>query len=162
MRSEAGDERGCYVSRVRRVWGGGVGGGSRVLAGRRFGSARDRAVRAGVAVFGAGEYFPITIFRRLIAHTRLTLSLLSYQWPVLAIGLGAGFVGSLIDSCLGATIQFSGYCCEKRRMVSKPGPSVTKVSGINVLSNSAVNFVSAAICAAALYFGAIAMGLPRA
>jgi len=84
------------------------------------------------------------------------------QWPVLAIGLGAGFVGSLIDSCLGATIQFSGYCCEKRRMVSKPGPSVTKVSGINVLSNSAVNFVSAAICAAALYFGAIAMGLPRA
>ena len=80
----------------------------------------------------------------------------------LAFWLGAGFVGSLIDSCLGATIQFSGYCCEKRRMVSKPGPSVTKVSGINVLSNSAVNFVSAAICAAALYFGAIAMGLPRA
>jgi hypothetical protein len=46
-------------------------------------------------------------------------------------------------------------------MVSTPGPSVTKVSGLNFLSNSMVNFVSAVLCATVLYFGTIAVGLPR-
>mmetsp|Transcript_5183 Transcript_5183/g.19485 ORF Transcript_5183/g.19485 Transcript_5183/m.19485 type:complete len:435 (-) Transcript_5183:215-1519(-) len=83
------------------------------------------------------------------------------QWPVLVIGLGAGVVGSLMDSLLGATIQFSGYCSERRRMVSKPGPTVTKVSGLNFLSNSAVNFVTASLCALILYYGTIFAGIPR-
>ena len=83
------------------------------------------------------------------------------QWPVLVIGLGAGLVGSLMDSLLGATIQFSGYCSERRRMVSKPGPTVTKVSGLNFLSNSAVNFVTASLCALILYYGTIFAGIPR-
>ena len=83
------------------------------------------------------------------------------QWPVLVIGLGAGVVGSLMDSLLGATIQFSGYCSERRRMVSKPGPTVTKVSGLNFLSNSAVNFVTASLCALMLYYGTIFAGIPR-
>jgi hypothetical protein len=34
---------------------------------------------AGGAGFVLGEYFPFTTFRRLIAHTRLTLSFLSLQ-----------------------------------------------------------------------------------
>ena len=83
------------------------------------------------------------------------------QWPVLVIGLGAGLVGSLIDSLLGATIQFSGYCSERRRMVSKPGPTVTRTSGLNFLSNSAVNFVTASLCALILYYGTIFAGSPR-
>ena len=83
------------------------------------------------------------------------------QWPVLVIGLGAGLVGSLIDSLLGATIQFSGYCSERRRMVSKPGPTVTRTSGLNFLSNSAVNFVTASLCALILYYGTIFAGIPR-
>ena len=83
------------------------------------------------------------------------------QWPVLVIGLGAGHVGSLLDSLLGATIQFSGYCSERRRMVSKPGPTVTRTSGLNFLSNSAVNFVTASLCALILYYGTIFAGIPR-
>lgn len=83
------------------------------------------------------------------------------QWPVLVIGLGSGLVGSLMDSLLGATIQFSGYCSERRRMVSKPGPTVTKTSGLNFLSNSAVNFVTASLCALILYYGTIFAGIPR-
>ena len=83
------------------------------------------------------------------------------QWPVLVIGLGAGVVGSLMDSVLGATIQFSGYCSERRRMVSKPGPTVTRTSGLNFLSNSAVNFVTASLCALILYYGTIFAGIPR-
>jgi len=83
------------------------------------------------------------------------------QWPILVIGLGAGLVGSLIDSVLGATAQFSGYCSRRERMVSAPGPTVRRVSGVNFLSNSMVNFVSAVLCATVLYFGTIAAGLPR-
>ena len=83
------------------------------------------------------------------------------QWPVLVIGAGAGIIGSLLDSVLGATVQFSGYCSERKKMVSVPGPTVTRVSGLNFLSNSAVNFVSAATCALLLYYGTIFAGLPR-
>jgi hypothetical protein len=46
-------------------------------------------------------------------------------------------------------------------MVSAPGPTVRRVSGVNFLSNSMVNFVSAVLCATVLYFGTIAAGLPR-
>ena len=83
------------------------------------------------------------------------------QWPVLVIGTGSGLVGSLMDSLLGATVQFSGYCSERKRMVSKPGPSVTRTSGLNFLSNSAVNFVTASLCALILYYGTVFAGLPR-
>lgn len=84
------------------------------------------------------------------------------QWPVLVIGAGAGVFGSLLDSVLGATVQFSGYCSERKKMVSKPGPTVTRVSGWNVLSNSMVNFVSAVTCALIVYYGTVFAGLPRA
>ena len=30
------------------------------------------------------------------------------QWPVVILGGVAGFMGSLVDSCLGATVQYSG------------------------------------------------------
>lgn len=83
------------------------------------------------------------------------------QWPVLLVGAAGGFVGSLIDSVLGATVQFSGFCETRKRVVSRPGPGVRKISGLNFLSNSAVNFVSAVICAVCLYYGTIRIGLPR-
>jgi uncharacterized protein (TIGR00297 family) len=109
----------------------------------------------GLAFYLGGLIVPLVTGRFELALRFAT------QWPVLAIGAGAGIVGSLVDSVLGATVQFSGYCSKRERMVSKPGPSVTKVSGLNFLSNSMVNFVSAVLCATVLYFGTIAVGLPR-
>lgn len=95
----------------------------------------------------------------------------------LTVVLGAfwGLLGSFIDSILGATVQYSGYCSERKKVrspacghllvsasstcdsqsgcpynqqvVSQPGPTTKRVSGFAILNNHAVNFVSATLTA---------------
>jgi uncharacterized membrane protein len=69
-------------------------------------------------------------------------------WRILVLGLFGGLGGSVIDSLLGATLQYSGYNEELDKMVNHPGPGVQKVSGVNLLTNNMVNLSSATITSA--------------
>ena len=69
------------------------------------------------------------------------------QWKLIPLGLIAGLFGSVLDSVLGATLQYSGYDEATGRVTSKPGPGVQHISGLPCLTNNAVNAVSATLTA---------------
>lgn len=69
------------------------------------------------------------------------------QWPLIIVGTMAGLMGSIVDSILGATLQFSGYDETTGKIVSKPKPGIIWVSGSEVLDNHSVNLMSTLLTA---------------
>lgn len=64
------------------------------------------------------------------------------QFPIILLGGIAGLIGSVIDSLLGATCQFSGQTADGF-IVEDPHEAVKKISGnFKLLNNHSVNFVS--------------------
>lgn len=64
----------------------------------------------------------------------------------------------MIDSALGATVQFTGHNRETRKVTSRLGPHVSYIAGLPFLTNAGVN-AAACLITAALFGGATALGL---
>jgi len=75
------------------------------------------------------------------------------QHAVILLGAISGSFGSLVDSILGATLQYSGWDTKKQKVVAAPGPNVKHICGINLLDNHQVNLISS--CLTAIMMGVI-------
>lgn len=68
------------------------------------------------------------------------------QWPIIVCGGFAGLFGSLVDSVLGATIQYSGMD-GKGRISDNPTYGYKRISGFRLVDNHTVNLLANIITA---------------
>ncbi|XP_068791813.1 transmembrane protein 19 isoform X2 [Struthio camelus] len=72
------------------------------------------------------------------------------QWPIIVFGAAAGLLGSIVDSYLGATMQYSGFDKNIGMVVNHQTRDSKHVSGKPILDNNAVNLFSSVIIALVL------------
>ncbi|CAO2199254.1 unnamed protein product [Urochloa humidicola] len=107
-----------------------------------------KGTNGGVTIYGllaaAAAGFSIGLAFVLIGFltTQCASDVFWRQLLVIPLATAAGLCGSLIDSILGATVQYSGFCSVRKKVVGVDGPTVTRISGMNLLDNNGVNVVS--------------------
>ncbi|XP_047406107.1 transmembrane protein 19 isoform X2 [Sciurus carolinensis] len=69
------------------------------------------------------------------------------MWPIIAFGGLAGLLGSIVDSYLGATMQFTGLDESTGMVVNNPTNKAKHIAGKPILDNNAVNLFSSVLIA---------------
>uniref|UniRef100_A0A2R9B4H6 Transmembrane protein 19 n=2 Tax=Pan paniscus TaxID=9597 RepID=A0A2R9B4H6_PANPA len=69
------------------------------------------------------------------------------QWPIIAFGGLAGLLGSIVDSYLGATMQYTGLDESTGMVVNSPTNKAKHIAGKPILDNNAVNLFSSVFIA---------------
>ncbi|XP_070710276.1 transmembrane protein 19 [Pempheris klunzingeri] len=88
------------------------------------------------------------------------LHLADPQWPIMVYAGVAGLLGSMLDSFLGAHMQYSGYDSSIGKVVSYESATTQWICGKPILDNNAVNLFSSVLVA--LILPGLAWGLwPR-
>lgn len=69
------------------------------------------------------------------------------QWPIIILATFAGFIGSIVDSLMGATIQYSSIHPTSGLVISHPMKGDKHITGLYLLNNHAVNYFSSLVTA---------------
>ncbi|XP_070785255.1 transmembrane protein 19 [Enoplosus armatus] len=88
------------------------------------------------------------------------LHLADPQWPIVLYGGVAGLLGSMLDSFLGAHMQYSGFDSSIGKVVAYESATTRRICGKPILDNNAVNLFSSVLIA--LFLPGLAWGMwPR-
>ncbi|XP_035003305.1 transmembrane protein 19 [Hippoglossus stenolepis] len=99
-----------------------------------------------VASFLGGLAVGVAYFvTQLLTVSNLHLS--DPQWPIIVYGGVAGLLGSMLDSFLGAHLQYSGFDSSIGKVVSYESVTTRRICGKPILDNNAVNLFSSVIVA---------------
>lgn len=108
-----------------------------------------RGTNGGVSLVGTISSMLGGLIVGLFCYVAVLLSSQSFvlaeappQWPIILYAAFGGFLGSLIDSVLGSTLQYSGKHKTLGCVVETKGPDIEHISGWEVLDNHSVNFIA--------------------
>lgn len=79
-----------------------------------------------------------------------------FAWELVLLSSLAGLGGSLVDSLLGATVQETLYSEDEKKIVNTKGDHIKVISGVALLDNHQVNFITslftASVCALCAHY----------